>query len=89
MLGRSPGPREAELTTRLLRLREHRARLLAANRQQIEQSADGDESMRRRLIVRAERQIARIETALRPRPVRGALRKDWSRMKSRMGSEVP
>lgn len=59
-------PREAELTIRLLKFREHRARLLAASRTQID-PPDADEILRRRLIGRAEGQIARIEEALRPK----------------------
>jgi hypothetical protein len=64
---RSPLSREAELTTRLLKFREHRARLLAASRTQTD-PPDADEIMRRQLIARAEGQIARIEGALRPKP---------------------
>jgi hypothetical protein len=63
---KTPPSREAELTTRLLKFREHRARLLAASRTQTD-PPDGDEIMRRRLIARAEGQIARIEAALRPK----------------------
>jgi hypothetical protein len=59
---RSPS-REAELTTRLLKLREHRARLLAASRQQV--GTGGDELARRRMIAHADGQIVRIERALR------------------------
>lgn len=58
--------REAELTVRLLKFREHRARLLAASRTQTD-PPDADEIVRRRLIARAEGQIARIEGALRPK----------------------
>ena len=57
--------REAELTVRLLKFREHRARLLAASRAQTD-PPNADEIVRRRLIARAEGQIARIEGALRP-----------------------
>ena len=59
---RSPLSREAELTTRLLKFREHRAGLLAASRTQTD-PPDADEIVRRRLIARAEGQIARIEGA--------------------------
>ena len=52
---------------RLLKLREHRARLLAASHARVHQGADtADEIFRRRLIVRASGQIRRIETALGP-----------------------
>jgi hypothetical protein len=63
---RPPLSREAELTTRLLKFREHRARLLAASRTQTD-PPDADEILRRRLIARAEGQIARIEGSLRPK----------------------
>jgi hypothetical protein len=63
---RSPPSREAELTLRLLKFREHRARLLAASRTQTD-PPDADAILRRRLIARAEGQIARIEGALRPK----------------------
>jgi hypothetical protein len=60
--------REDELTVRLLKLREHRARLLAASRTQVYEDPDtADEILRRRLIERVARQIARIESALRPK----------------------
>ena len=60
----SPTSREAELATRLLKFREHRARLLAASRKA---ALDADETRRRRLIARADREITRIEAALRPK----------------------
>ena len=63
-VSREPVSRETELAIRLLKYREHRARLLAASRRYVA-SSDGEETRRHRLIARADHEIARIEAALR------------------------
>ena len=58
--------REGELAHRLLKFREHRARLLAANRQHLA-AAEEAETRRRRLIARADHDSARSEAMRRPK----------------------